>query len=462
MMKLIMKKHFKKKMFAFSLASIAICALFCFSTIAEAQNGSNFKYEIELGNYRSPNMKQFSTVAHIGTLKTDFVKDDIYRVYLGSYSETTVVPALNKVKERGFSNAVVVQKGMASPNKTVSELPGSQQVVSATTTTATTNPTARASTVYNNGKVINRYTAPSNPNGIGGPNGVSTVASVPTTMPKESGAATSAVPAPAPSTEVYYTTANPVQQTPVQGVVQQQQAPVYYTTPAPATQPQVYYTNPNPATVAQQNAGAYYAVAPQQQVQYYNAPAAKTYPVNGYYHTGRALHGTERVMYYTPPADNQAAQAQKVYYMAGNDNVNAVTANPNNLVPGTVTYQQPTAYRPATAAATQPQYVQQNTYNYQQAQPAVNRLPQLALNVDASSTQREVMISLSSTAQQNLNLGLFTANGTRIADVFTGLVAANQPYTRVLNLSRLQGGSYYLQLIDAYKQVLNKPINIQN
>ena len=79
--------------------------------VAVAQNNNTNKisvYSIQLGAFQKVEMKKFTALNDLGTLKTEEINKELKRLLIGSYpTEKDAEAILNEVKKRGYKNAFV-------------------------------------------------------------------------------------------------------------------------------------------------------------------------------------------------------------------------------------------------------------------------------------------------------------------------------------------------------------------
>ena len=80
--------------------------------VAQNNNKTNTisVYSIQLGAFRQIEMKKFTALNDLGTLKTEEVNEQIKRLLIGSYPTAKDAKAsLNEIKKRGYKNAFVIK-----------------------------------------------------------------------------------------------------------------------------------------------------------------------------------------------------------------------------------------------------------------------------------------------------------------------------------------------------------------
>ncbi len=375
---------------------------------------SDFRYEIEVGLYGSPDLSRFKNLFDIGQLRKEKASGSSHRVLLGPFNSGNVDVALSTVQSRGYSSAVKlhIPKDVRS-------------VINYETVVSFNNNAGGLNNMANTGNANTGTRATSN-------------ATAPQTYSHNTNTTATSLPGYTPVTPTYINTQS---SRPYSSVTQhtqtQTQAPQQVATHSNTqTRPQVHSVQTRPTPRPTQRTGGASQATNNGQV--YTQPE---YYTSGHTATGGAYqqsHYPNSSSYILHHAD----AAPDTYYTT-------FAAPPANYVKPDVIYTQPA--KPAT-------YSHQGTY----LQPVANRtaVANAHLNIAPNNVTQEIEVSVSSPVQQPINVILYNASGVPVAELFNGVAAANQRYAKLINASLLTSGNYIIQLVGENKQPITRNLTI--
>lgn len=75
----------------------------------DSPSSSSMEYKIQIGNYRDPDVAQFSSLSELGAVEAEDTPTGTKRIMLGTFSDKAAAEdALYKAKQRGFGEAYLV------------------------------------------------------------------------------------------------------------------------------------------------------------------------------------------------------------------------------------------------------------------------------------------------------------------------------------------------------------------